>query len=312
MRRWTRCGRRARKLGGTYDDAWLKQDFPGFARDIDWHFFNCAPPDQWLPDRLDGDETYAFKNLHPTQPLLQGPSAWHGAAAVPGPQGTGGIQLRGSAAVADHGLVLPASRAPGAGVSRPGACWRRKMLPTSPAWCWAPTGSARCARPTDFRAVMAQRVDRKDGAMLRAARRRSWCPPNGCGPTPHWRCPTPSTSPLQQMLARARRRAEREHAATRDEDAKARAWIPTSSGPAAAAATSPCRHWRNCPRSSRRHRREAEAQKAKAEAEAAAERRPIRQSNSPPPACRRRKSRSGSTPRPRGRRPSAPPPCGRK
>jgi uncharacterized protein YjbI with pentapeptide repeats len=60
------------KLIGTHDDTWLKQDFPGFARDIDWHFFNLAPPDQWLSEKLAGDETYAFKNLHPEQQLLQG------------------------------------------------------------------------------------------------------------------------------------------------------------------------------------------------------------------------------------------------
>ncbi|HUB10753.1 MAG TPA: DUF2169 domain-containing protein [Acetobacteraceae bacterium] len=60
------------RLVGTHDDSWLKQDFPGFARDIDWHFFNLAQPDQWLPQPLNGDETYAFKNLHPRQPLLQG------------------------------------------------------------------------------------------------------------------------------------------------------------------------------------------------------------------------------------------------
>ncbi len=60
------------KLRGTYDDTWLKQDFPGFARDIDWRFFNVAPRDQWLPDKLTGEETYSFKNLHPEQELLQG------------------------------------------------------------------------------------------------------------------------------------------------------------------------------------------------------------------------------------------------
>jgi uncharacterized protein YjbI with pentapeptide repeats len=60
------------KLAGTYDDAWVKQDFPGFARNIDWTFFNAAQQDQWLLEPLNGDETYAFKNLHPTQPLLKG------------------------------------------------------------------------------------------------------------------------------------------------------------------------------------------------------------------------------------------------
>jgi uncharacterized protein YjbI with pentapeptide repeats len=57
---------------GTHDDAWLKHDFPGFARDIDWNFFNISQSDQWLRDPLRGDEAFAFKNLHPTKPLLKG------------------------------------------------------------------------------------------------------------------------------------------------------------------------------------------------------------------------------------------------
>ena len=32
------------KLTGTYDDDWLKQDFPGFARDIDWTLFQHRAP----------------------------------------------------------------------------------------------------------------------------------------------------------------------------------------------------------------------------------------------------------------------------
>lgn len=60
------------KRAGTYDDAWLKQDFPGFARDIDWRFFNLAQPDQWLHQPLAGNETFACHNLHPEKPLLAG------------------------------------------------------------------------------------------------------------------------------------------------------------------------------------------------------------------------------------------------
>jgi uncharacterized protein YjbI with pentapeptide repeats len=63
----------ARKsLAGTHDAAWLKNDFPGLARDIDWRFFNIAPPDQQFDRFLTGDEAYAFENLHPEQPLIQG------------------------------------------------------------------------------------------------------------------------------------------------------------------------------------------------------------------------------------------------
>ena len=57
---------------GTYDGAWLANEFPGFASDIDWRFFNAAPEDQWLPGMLKGDETYAFNNLHPDRPLIKG------------------------------------------------------------------------------------------------------------------------------------------------------------------------------------------------------------------------------------------------
>jgi uncharacterized protein YjbI with pentapeptide repeats len=60
------------RLAGTHDDQWLKEDFPGFARDIDWRFFNIAPPDQQFPAPLTGNESYAFENLHPEQSLITG------------------------------------------------------------------------------------------------------------------------------------------------------------------------------------------------------------------------------------------------
>jgi uncharacterized protein YjbI with pentapeptide repeats len=60
------------QLVGTHDAAWLANEFPGFAGDIDWRFFNAAPQDQWLPGMLKGDETYAFNNLHPERPLIKG------------------------------------------------------------------------------------------------------------------------------------------------------------------------------------------------------------------------------------------------
>lgn len=58
---------------GTYDQAWLEQLFPGFARDIDWRMFNLAGADQ----RLEGGEwplgaSYRLDNLHPEQPRLEG------------------------------------------------------------------------------------------------------------------------------------------------------------------------------------------------------------------------------------------------
>jgi len=59
-------------LRGTYDERWLKEDFPGLAPDVDWRFFNVAPADQQQETTFAGDEAYSFHNLHPQQPVLEG------------------------------------------------------------------------------------------------------------------------------------------------------------------------------------------------------------------------------------------------
>lgn len=60
------------RYAGTYDDKWLRNDFPGLARDLDWRFFNAAPADQHLRGPLSGTEDYAFENMHPREAQLQG------------------------------------------------------------------------------------------------------------------------------------------------------------------------------------------------------------------------------------------------
>lgn len=62
---------RASKLG-TYDAQWLANDFPGFARDVDWTAFNAAPSDQWTDGAFRGDEAFALVNLHPERPRIEG------------------------------------------------------------------------------------------------------------------------------------------------------------------------------------------------------------------------------------------------
>ena len=57
---------------GTYDQSWLKELFPGYARDLDWAFFNVAPPDQQSEEHFKGDEHLLVENMHPEQPLLEG------------------------------------------------------------------------------------------------------------------------------------------------------------------------------------------------------------------------------------------------
>ena len=60
------------RLAGTHDERWLKEDFPGFARDIDWEFFNVAPRDQRFSESFAPDTAYVLHNLHPQQSHLKG------------------------------------------------------------------------------------------------------------------------------------------------------------------------------------------------------------------------------------------------
>ncbi|TVQ42403.1 MAG: DUF2169 domain-containing protein, partial [Wenzhouxiangella sp.] len=60
------------RLAGTYDQKWLKTDFPGLARDVKWTYFNIAQPAQWLDGLLEGGERFRLENLHPEKPLIEG------------------------------------------------------------------------------------------------------------------------------------------------------------------------------------------------------------------------------------------------
>jgi uncharacterized protein YjbI with pentapeptide repeats len=195
---------------GTHDDAWLQQDFPGFARDIDWRFFNTAPPDQWFPQPLRGDEAYAFKNLHPEQPLLHG--------RLPG--------------LAPRLFLVRKGVAEG---------FEEIRLTLSTIWCFPHRerlvlvhhGRARLAeedasdiarvvigadrlgelRPAEaFRAVMTLRADTKDGA-LSALRDADLVPAAWLRPDPALALPDPETSPLAKIFARHRKNLETQYAA---------------------------------------------------------------------------------------------------
>jgi len=65
---------RAAHLGREYGQQWLEHDFPGFAPDMDWRYFNAASPDQWGPANaeLAGGAEYALWNMHPDHPVLRG------------------------------------------------------------------------------------------------------------------------------------------------------------------------------------------------------------------------------------------------
>lgn len=57
---------------GTYDDAWLKTRFPGYAADMDWSIFNTAQPDQWLPSYFSGNESFEIAGMHPEKKQVGG------------------------------------------------------------------------------------------------------------------------------------------------------------------------------------------------------------------------------------------------
>lgn len=57
---------------GTYDAAWFKERFPELARDMDWGFFNVAPPDQQIDGYFQGDEAFVIENMHPEKPIIDG------------------------------------------------------------------------------------------------------------------------------------------------------------------------------------------------------------------------------------------------
>lgn len=251
------------RLGGTYDDAWLKQDFPGFARDIDWSFFNTAQRDQWLPEPLKGDETYAFKHLHPTQTLLKGrlPGLVPRVFLVRKNQAdlfeevplalttTWFFPHRERLVLVYHGVAHLAEE-DGSDIAR------------------AVLGADRLGalRPAaDFHAVMVQRADTKDGAMY-ALRDEQLAPAEWLRPDPALAMPDPETSPMAQIAARARRRAERERAAA-IESLKTQGIDPEKHGPPPLPPMEASPTMEELPAYAARKQAEAEAQKAAAEAQ---------------------------------------------
>jgi uncharacterized protein YjbI with pentapeptide repeats len=86
------------RLAGTHDQAWLENDFPGFARDTDWRVFMAASTDQRFPGFLRGDEDYAIANMHPREPEITG--------RLPGVLPRVLIQRRGASGLEDIPLSL--------------------------------------------------------------------------------------------------------------------------------------------------------------------------------------------------------------
>ena len=57
---------------GEYDDAWLRDDFPGPGRGFDWRYYNVACPDQRTESEFRGDEPFRITSMHPEHTELRG------------------------------------------------------------------------------------------------------------------------------------------------------------------------------------------------------------------------------------------------
>ena len=61
------------RKAGTYDDEWLRSQYPGHALDMDWSFYNIAPEEQQLDSPvLRGDEHFELRGLHADFPQQTG------------------------------------------------------------------------------------------------------------------------------------------------------------------------------------------------------------------------------------------------
>lgn len=58
------------KKNGTYDDAWVKNRWPGLPNDMNYEFFCMAQEDQYLPRHFQGDEKIEISGMHPDMPVV--------------------------------------------------------------------------------------------------------------------------------------------------------------------------------------------------------------------------------------------------
>lgn len=57
---------------GTYNEQWLKEDFPGYPKDFNFAAFNCAPNDQILQAPIVGGEAFKLEGFHDAFSVIEG------------------------------------------------------------------------------------------------------------------------------------------------------------------------------------------------------------------------------------------------
>ena len=60
------------RFAGAYDEAWLRDDFPGLGRGFDQRYYNVACPDQQTDSEIRGDERFRITSMHPDHMDLHG------------------------------------------------------------------------------------------------------------------------------------------------------------------------------------------------------------------------------------------------
>lgn len=281
------------RLAGTHDQRWLEEDFPGFARDIDWRIAMAAQPDQRFEGFLRGDEDYALTHMHPDEAELTG--------RLPGLQPRILVQRRGTGTFEDVPLRLttvwffPAHRRL-VMIHHGSVATEEEDARDITALLM---GADRLGAPrsvADFAATFAARQDAETG-MIASLDEGALVPAEVLRPDP-------ATEALRAKLAeeglpqrRARARAEREHERRRAE-LRERGLDPDAHGLAPPEPFEPLPPLEQIPAHVAAKTRAAEAQRVEAEAMAKRQR----------DASAARILAAGGTPPDPTRRPAGPPP----
>lgn len=197
---------------GTYDDAWLKNQFPGLPLDFDFAFHNTAPPDQRIDGHFRGGEAFTLENMHPQKPVQEG--------RLPRLLARVFLNLRGGELREVAMRLDTVQLFPGAervvllfrGVTRVAEEDASDVLQLIAA-CEAPGAP----RPVEhYRAVLAERLDKKLGA-LAALRDGDLMPPGPGAKVALDEIADPDLAAPHESLLRKnlRRRLEHEHAEAR-------------------------------------------------------------------------------------------------
>jgi uncharacterized protein YjbI with pentapeptide repeats len=101
---------------GTYDEAWMRERYPGFPRDLDWGVFNAAPEDQQVEGYFRGDEGYSITEMHPSRARIEG--------RLPGIRARVFVTQRPLLPVAERAGKAAGAEKAAVGESRPGDAFR--------------------------------------------------------------------------------------------------------------------------------------------------------------------------------------------